>query len=218
MAHRFTRSGPIGSSSRRPSWLSFAGHPALHRSESCRRNGISLLGHAVVLDADLARLYGVSTKRFNEQVKRNRGRFPKRFMFQLTAEEKAEVVANCDHLKKLKFSPVLPYAFTEHGAIMAATVLNSPCAIQVSIYVVEAFVRLCGLLSSNRELVRKLAELEKELKERLDVHESAIVDILRRIMDIIDPPALPESPRKQIGFQVKERHGLYRVNKRREKR
>jgi hypothetical protein len=172
----------------------------------------------VVLDADLARLYGVSTKRFNEQVKRNRGRFPKRFMFQLTAEEKAEVVANCDHLKKLKFSPVLPYAFTEHGAIMAATVLNSPCAIQVSIYVVEAFVRLRGLLSSNRELVRKLAELEKELKERLDVHESAIVDILRRIMDIIDPPALPESPRKQIGFQVKERHGLYRVNKRREKR
>jgi hypothetical protein len=174
-------------------------------------------GEKVVPDADLARLYGVSTKRFNEQVKRNRGRFPKRFMFQLTAEEKAEVVANCDHLKKLKFSPVLPYAFTEHGAIMAAAVLNSPRAIQVSIYVVEAFVRLRGLLSSNRELVRKLAELEKELKERLDVHESAIVDILRRIMDIIDAPALPEPPRKRIGFQVKERHGLYRVNKRREK-
>jgi len=175
-------------------------------------------GEKVVLDADLARLYGVSTKRFKEQVKRNRGRFPKRFMFQLTAEEKTEVVANCDHLKKLKFSPVLPYAFTEHGAIMAAAVLNSPRAIQVSIYVVEAFVRLRGLLSSNRELVRKLTKLEKELKERLDVHESAIVDILRRIMDIIDAPALPEPPRKQIGFQVKERHGLYRVNERREKR
>jgi hypothetical protein len=78
-------------------------------------------GEKVMLDADLARLYGVSTKRFNEQVKRNRGRFPKRFLFQLTAEEKAEVVANCDHLKKLKFSPALPYAFTEHGAIMVAT-------------------------------------------------------------------------------------------------
>ncbi len=175
-------------------------------------------GEKVMLDADLASLYGISTKRFNEQVKRNRGRFPKRFMFQLTAEEKAEVVANCDHLKKLKFSPVLPYAFTEHGAIMAATVLNSPRATQVSIYVVEAFVRLRGLLSSNQELVRKLAKLEKELKERLDIHEVAIVDILRRMMEIIDPPALPEPPRKQIGFQVKERHGLYRVNKRRQKR
>jgi len=153
-------------------------------------------GEKVMLDADLARLYGVSTKRFNEQVKRNRRRFPKRFMFRLTAEEKAEVVANCDHLKNLKFSPVLPYAFTEHGAIMAATVLNTPRAIQVSIYVVEAFVRLRGLLSSNRELVRKLAELEKELKERLDVHEAAIVDILRRMMDIIDPPALPEPSHK----------------------
>jgi len=175
-------------------------------------------GEKVILDADLARLYGVSTKRFNEQVKRNRRRFPKRFMFRLTADEKAEVVANCDHLKNLKFSPVLPYAFTEHGAIMAATVLNSPRAIQVSIYVIEAFVRLRGLLSSNRELVRKLAELEKELKERLDVHEAAIVDILRRMMDIIDPPALPEPSHKQIGFQVKERHGLYRINKRRGKR
>jgi hypothetical protein len=152
------------------------------------------------------------------QVKRNRGRFPERFMFQLTTQEKAEVVANCDHLKKLKFSPVLPYAFTEHGAIMAATVLNSPRAIQVSIYVIEAFVRLRGLLSSNRELVRKLAKLEKELRERLDVHEAAIVDILRRMMDIIDPPVSREPPRKQIGFQVKERRGLYRVNKNKENR
>ena len=92
-----------------------------------------------MLDADLARLYGVSTKRLNEQVKRNKERFPERFMFRLTANEKAEVVANCDHLQKLKFSPVLPYAFTEHGAIMAATVLNTSRAIQVSIYVVEAF-------------------------------------------------------------------------------
>jgi hypothetical protein len=80
---------------------------------------------------------------------------------------------------------------------------------------VEAFVRLRGLLSSNQETVRKLADLEKELKERLDVHEAAIVDILRRIMDIIDPPALPEPPRKQIGFQIKEQPGLYRLNKKR---
>ena len=163
----------------------------------------------VILDSDLARLYGVSTKRLNEQVKRNRARFPERFMFQLTGAEKAEVVANCDHLRKLKFSPVHPYAFTEHGAIMAATVLNSPHAIQVSIYVVEAFVRLRGLLTLNRDLARKLEELEKELKERLDLHEVAIVDVLRRIIAIIDPPVLPEPPKKQIGFRVKEDRARY---------
>jgi hypothetical protein len=82
-------------------------------------------GQRVMLDADLAKLYGVSTKRLNEQVRRNRGRFPEDFMFQLTTIEKAEVVANCDHLAKLKFSPVLPNAFTEHGAIMVASVLNT---------------------------------------------------------------------------------------------
>ena len=80
----------------------------------------------VILDADFARLYGVTTKRLNKQVKRNRDRFPADFMFQLSAEEKAEVIANCDHLSNLKFSKALPFAFTEHGAIMAASVLNTP--------------------------------------------------------------------------------------------
>ena len=98
---------------------------SLTRVERIERLILVIRGQRIMLDADLARLYGVSTKRLNEQVKRNRERFPARFMFQLTAEEKAEVVANCDHLQKLKFSPVLPYAFTEHGAIMAATVLNT---------------------------------------------------------------------------------------------
>lgn len=93
--------------------------------EIIERLVLAIRGQKVLLDADLARLYGVTTKRLNEQVKRNRGRFPARFLFQLTAAEKLEVVANCDHLKRLRFSPVLPYAFTEHGAIMAATVLNS---------------------------------------------------------------------------------------------
>ena len=83
-------------------------------------------GKRVILDADLAWLYGVTTKRLNEQVRRNRGRFPEDFIFQLSTEEKAEVVANCDHLSNLKFSRTLPYAFTEHGAIMAASVLNTP--------------------------------------------------------------------------------------------
>jgi hypothetical protein len=90
-------------------------------------------GQRVMLDADLARLYGVSTKRLNEQVKRNRDRLPEDFMFQLTPDEKAEVVANCDHLQRLKFSPALPYAFTEHGAIMVASVLNTSRAIEVSV-------------------------------------------------------------------------------------
>jgi hypothetical protein len=108
--------------------------------ERIERSIFLIRGQRVMLDADLAELYDVTTKRLNEQVKRNRGRFPADFMFQLTAKEKTEVVANCDHLSKLKFSPVLPNAFTEHGAIMVASVLNTPRAIQTSVLVVRAFV------------------------------------------------------------------------------
>jgi hypothetical protein len=104
-------------------------------------------GEKVMLDADLAVLYEVTTKRLNEQVKRNRDRFPEDFMFQLTEKEKAEVVANCDHLKRLKFSSTMPYAFSEHGAIMFATILNSPVAVQASIQIVRAFVRLRQMLA-----------------------------------------------------------------------
>jgi hypothetical protein len=93
--------------------------------ERVERSILFLRGQKAMLDADLAVLYGVTTKRLNEQVRRNAERFPEDFLFQLTPEEKAEVVAKCDHLAKLKFSPVLPFAFTEHGAIMAASVLNS---------------------------------------------------------------------------------------------
>ena len=91
-------------------------------------------GEKVIVDADLSEFYGVPTKRLNEQVKRNKDRFPDDFMFQISAEEKSEVVANCDHLSKLKYSKSLPYAFTEHGAIMAASVLNSKKAVEVSVY------------------------------------------------------------------------------------
>ena len=171
-------------------------------------------GQKVILDSDLASLYGVTTKRLNQQVKRNRDRFPEDFMFQLTKKEKLEVVANCDHLSSLKFSPVLPYAFTEHGAIMAANVLNSARAVQMSIFIVRAFVRMRSLMSDTRELARQLSILEKELKERLDVHESAIVSILQRVMDMIDPPELPKTPRKPIGFQIKERPARYGKQKR----
>ena len=111
-----------------------------------------------------------------------------------------------------------PYAFTEHGAIMAATILNSPRAVQMSVFVVRAFVKMRALLTTTGEQARRLAALEKELKDRLDVHETAIVDILRRVMDIIDPPPGPEPPQKQIGFHVKEERAIYRVDKRGGKR
>ena len=99
--------------------------------EAIERRILLIRRQKVMLDSDLAQLYGVSTKRLNEQVKRNRKRFPSDFMFQLSEQEKSEVVANCDHLKNLKFSPVLPRAFTEHGAIMLASILNSSTAVEV---------------------------------------------------------------------------------------
>src|SRR4030066_2070812 len=130
--------------------------------ETIEHRILLIRGHKVMIDADLADIYGVSTKRLNEQVKRNRDRFPEDFMFQLTEKENAEVVANCDHLKRLKFSPNLPYAFTEHGAIMLAAILNSPIAVHASIQVVRAFVRLRKMLVSNADLARKLTALEKK--------------------------------------------------------
>jgi hypothetical protein len=144
----------------------------------------------VMLDADLAELYGVTTKRLNEQVKRNRNRFPEDFMFQLTEEEKIDVVANCDHLKRLRFSPNLPHAFTEHGAIMLASVLNSPIAVQASIHVVRAFVRLRQILASNADLARKLDTLEK----KYDAQFKVVFEAIRQLM------IPPESKRKKIGF------------------
>ena len=108
---------------------------------------------------------------------------------------------------------LLPYAFNEHGAIMAANVINSPRAVQMSVFVIRAFVKMRAALSDTRELARKLATLEKELKDRLNVHDAAIVTILQRVMDIIDPPVLPEPPpKKGIGFQIKERRGRYRTS------
>ena len=99
-------------------------------SDNIESRILTIRGQKVILDADLALIYGVPTKRLNEQVKRNWKRFPDDFVFQLTTAEKAEVVANCDHLARLKFSPVLPWAFTEYGAVMSANVLNSPQAVR----------------------------------------------------------------------------------------
>ncbi|MEO5907226.1 MAG: ORF6N domain-containing protein [Saprospiraceae bacterium] len=120
---------------------------------------LPLRNQRVMLDRDLAILYGLETKRLNEQVKRNIDRFPGDFMFQLSQQEKDWVVANCDHLSGLKYSPTLPYAFTEHGAVMLASVLNSKQAIATSINVVRAFVHLRNLLTSHKDLARKIKEL-----------------------------------------------------------
>ena len=152
-------------------------------------------GQRVILDMDLADLYGVTTKRLNEQVKRNRNRFPEDFIFQLTSKEKAEVVAICDHLKTLKFSPVRPVAFTEYGAVMVASVLNSKRAIDVSIYVVRAFVKLREMLGAHRELAQKLSELERKVES----HDSHIRSLFEAIRQLMEPP-MPKS--RRIGFRA----------------
>ncbi|MBI4678962.1 MAG: ORF6N domain-containing protein [Elusimicrobia bacterium] len=164
-------------------------------------------GQKIMLDTDLARIYEIPTFRFNEAVKRNRERFPEDFMFRLTPRELAALTSQFAMSKKGRGGRrTLPYAFTEHGAVMAANILNSPRAVQMSLFVVRAFVRMRASFADSRNLTRKLAALEKELKKRLDVHESVIVDILQRMMDIIDPPPLPEPKRHRIGFRTEE-HG-----------
>jgi hypothetical protein len=150
-----------------------------------------LRGHKVMLDRDLAVVYGTTTKALNQAVRRNADRFPADFMFQLTRQEKHGVVTDCDHLRRLKFSPALPYAFTEHGAVMLASVLNSPGAVQASIQVVRAFIRLREILATSRELARKLAELQ----QKYDKQFKAVFDAIRELM------APPKKERKQIGFQ-----------------
>lgn len=154
---------------------------------------LTIRGHRVILDADLAELYGVTTKRLNEQVKRNADRFPADFMFRLTVREKAEVVANCDHLQRLKFSPTIPSAFTEHGAVMAASVLNSPEAVEASIFVVRAFIAMRDTLASSQALARKLLELERKVGGH-DETITALVSAIRQLMET------PGPKKRKIGF------------------
>lgn len=148
-------------------------------------------GHKVMLDADLAALYGVQTKRLNEQVKRNYERFPEDFMFELTQEEATELVAICDRFKNLKHSTVLPKAFTEHGAIMLANVIKSPRAIQVSIQVVRAFIKLRQILISHKDLAEKLDKMEKTYDHNFQI-------VFQHLRQLMTPPPVP--PRKRIGF------------------
>jgi hypothetical protein len=181
----------------------------------------TIRGSRVILDSDLAKIYGVPTFRFNEAIKRNRHRFPPDFMFQLTTEEAAALRSQIAILKETageRLTPnssqiailkkgrgqhrkYRPYAFTEHGALQAANVLRSPRALQMSVFVIRAFVRMRQTLLGTRELAEKLAALEKKLTSRLDVHEAAIVEVLQELMQILSPPpALPEPTKPRIGF------------------
>ena len=154
---------------------------------------LTLRGHKVILDKDLAELYGVPTWRLNEQVKRNRRRFPDDFMFQLEIDE-VEALRSQNAISKSgrggrRYSP---YAFTEHGAIMAASVLNSPRAVEVSVFVVRAFVKLRQLLASHADLARKVDALEK----KYDAQFKVVFDAIRQLM----APPPEERPKRRIGF------------------
>lgn len=165
---------------------------ALVPIERITQSILILRGHRVLLDADLAALYGVETRRLNEQVRRNRERFPGDFIFELTTGEFANL--------KSQFATSSwggrrkrPIAFTEHGAIMAATILNSPRAVEMTIYVVRAFVQLREMLTSNKEVAQKLAELERKLA----THDQAITGIIKTIRELMNPP---EPKKRPIGF------------------
>ncbi len=165
-------------------------------AEQVEQTILLIRGHRVMLDADLARLYGVTTGALNQAVKRNQERFPPDFMFTLTAEEKGEVITICYHLRQLKFSPALPKAFTEHGAVMLANVLKSRRAIQASIVVVRAFIHLRNLLTTNKKLALKLAEHDK----RLGTHDTAIRSLFQTIRRLEKDDI--RKKRRKIGFKV----------------
>jgi hypothetical protein len=148
----------------------------------------SIRGHKVLLDSDLAQLYGVNIKRLNEQVKRNRDRFPADFMFRLTREEYDSLRSQFATLKRGRHRKYLPYAFTEHGAIMAASVLNSLRAIEMSVFVVRAFVKLREILHSNNELAEKISELEKKVGDH-DASINMIIHAIKQLMPVPPKPA-----------------------------
>jgi hypothetical protein len=184
---------------------------------------LSIRGQRVILAADLAALYGVQTKVLNQGVKRNSGRFPADFVFQLTAAEfsnlksqnvisgsgsavlRSQFVTLDTHpLRSLnatlspgRHAKYPPYAFTEHGALMVASILNTPRAMSVSVYVIRAFVKLRELLSTHKELAGKLAELERKVGS----HDAAIQSLVAAIRRLMEPPAA--TPRPQIGFHIK---------------
>lgn len=178
----------------------------------------TIRGERVILDADLARLYGVETRVLKQAVRRNREKFPPDFMFELTRAEASHLqralnpedvilrsqIVTLKHGRHVKH---LPFAFTEHGALMAANLLNSPQAVQMSVFVVRAFVRMRSLLTDTRELAKKLSALEADLRSRLDTHEAAIAEFMGRIMQLLDPPPAPPVQEKELGFHTTLKSG-----------
>ncbi len=158
-------------------------------------------GQKVMLDSDLAELYDVTTKRLNEQVRRNSDRFPADFMFQLSSDEFESLRSHFATLKQGRgyHRKYLPYAFTEHGALMAASVLNTSRAVEVSLYVVRVFVKLREMIATHKDLAKKLEELERKYDSQFRV----VFDAIRALV------AEPELKEKKIGFLVKERRALY---------
>ena len=166
-----------------------------------------LRGQRVMLDSDLAAIYGTSTMRLNEQFKRNRKRFPDDFAFVLTREEFTNLISQDAISRSHGGRRTLPIVFTEHGAIMLASVLNSYIAVQASIRVVRAFVRLREMVAANAQLASKLAELER----RLDSHDEAIVDLFATLKRLLEPSEPPKG--REIGFHVREKAARYRVHR-----
>lgn len=186
--------------------------PASHAAGTLAADAIAtrirvLRGQRVLLDAELAALYGVSTKRFNEQVRRNARRFPADFMFKLSSAEWKALRSQFATLEKAsrgRHRKYLPLVFTEHGAIMAASILNSARAIEVSVYVVRAFVLLREAVSAHKELARRLDELESRIGKKLSSHDEAITGILSAIRGLM---AKPEAKRRPIGFIASDNGG-----------
>ena len=164
---------------------------------------LTIRGQKVIQDTDLATIYGVETKALNRAVKRNEKRFPPDFCFQLTRQEvvnlRYQFGTSSSRYGGLRY---LPYAFTENGAVMAANILNSEQAVRMSVFVVRAFIQMRELLTGSKELAAELKNLEAKLTARLDVHERAIVDVLHRIMRLLDPPPAPPIPEKSMGFHT----------------
>jgi len=188
-----------------------------HRTETVAAPDIapliySLRDQRVILDSDLARIYQVPTKVLNQAVKRNRAKFPNDFVFEVSPGE-------AEDLRRLRSQSVtlkpgrgqhrkyLPYAFTEHGALMAATVLNSPRAVAMSIYIIRAFVRMRADLAANAAILKRLAEIDRTLL----LHDGALRDIYQKLRPLLEPPSAP--PKPEIGFHVKEDSVPYRVKK-----
>ena len=163
--------------------------------ESVMNKILFIRNKKVMIDRDLAELYGVTTFRLNEQIKRNKKRFPEDFMFQLSKDEKDEVIAKCDNLQTLKFSPHLPFAFTEHGAVMLASVLNSDRAIEVNIQIVRIFTKMKELLLTHKDILLKLEQAEKKMNK----HGDDIELIFKYLKQLLTAPE-PE-PRIRIGFR-----------------